>query len=492
MMTEQVIVFCSNYRREFESLNLPKLGRDLRVIYFPARCGMPPVDWSVLAEELPDDLVDKDLHIISCGSIKGLTGGQLITDRHYRNASKQCFNLLLSPELVEHFVQKGYYLVTPGWLGQWRDNLERWGFDRHTAGLFFKESARAVMLLDTGVDPKAASNLTDFASYIGLPCETVSVGLDYLELLVGNSLLKSQVGGGQIIEKEEPPDTSKELADFAMALDFLNSLARMRREDQVLESIQEMFTMLFAPNDFAFRPAGEAVSGKSPAKDGTGFSLPVYGSDGLLGEIEVKDLNQPQHIEQYMKIAGRIVNVCGLAIENARHYQTIKELSDTDGLTGLANRRKLEEHLSAEWRRLKREQQPLALLMCDIDYFKSYNDYYGHQAGDDCLRKVAGVMAAHTRRGGDHAARYGGEEFMVVLPGAAIKGAAQLAEQIRQAVEDLELKHERSLIDKNLTMSIGVAAEVPSDETSVEKLIIRADEALYKAKSGGKNRVVVA
>ncbi len=492
MMTKQQIVFCSNYQQELEKLNLQAVYNDLQVAYFPSRCGMPPVEWSALKNELLGETNYESLHVVSCGSIKGLPAEQRITDRHYSNNRKQCFLLITNPDLAECYIQKGYYLVTPGWLKQWRDILDRWGFDQHTARAFFKEAAQAIMLLDTGVDPKAESNLTEFALYVDRPSEIITVGLDYLELLLRNTVLKSRIEAASSFEKENLAASRKELADFVMALDLLNSLARVRQEDLVLESIREMFTMLFAPQEIIFRPADQVGPVSHPTSYGDGFVVPVNGSGGLLGEIEVKGLNQPQYLEQYMKIAARIVNICGLTIENARHYQRIKDLSDTDGLTGISNRRKLEEHLTNEWRRMQREERPLALLMCDIDYFKSYNDLYGHQAGDDCLRAVAKVLDDHCRRGGDLAARFGGEEFTVVLPSVTLKGAGQLAEEIRQSTGALKLKHEGSSVSKYITLSIGAASIVPSAESSKEELMALADKALYTAKSAGRNRVVLA
>lgn len=495
-MSKQLIVFCSNYRQELERLNLPAKYSDLQVAYFPSRCGMPPIAWSELAKNLKVDSSETELHVVSCGGIEGLPYKQQIADKHYNHKFKQCYHLITSPDLADYYSQKGYYLVVPGWLANWREILAQWGFDQDTAIDFFEESAKAILLLDTGVDSEAEANLAEFAAYIKRPFEVIAVGLDYLELLLSNKVLKSSVEGSCSLEKAAIKDSRKELADFVMALDLLSSLARVRQEDAVLDRIKDMFLMLFAPREFIFRshaPDAQVKMGEiGESKSSDSFVIPVSGSGGLLGEIEVKGLNQPQHLEQYKKLATRIVNVCGLAIENARHYQKIKDLSDTDGLTAIANRRKLKEHLEHEWRRLQREKKPLALLMCDIDHFKKYNDYYGHQAGDDCLKAVAGELAKRCRRAGDLAARYGGEEFTMVFPDTTTSGAQKLAEEIRLSVQQLTIKHEGSLTDDHVTISIGAASIVPSSESSVEMLLARADKALYAAKEAGRNRVVVA
>jgi diguanylate cyclase (GGDEF)-like protein/PAS domain S-box-containing protein len=170
----------------------------------------------------------------------------------------------------------------------------------------------------------------------------------------------------------------------------------------------------------------------------------------------------------------------------------LQRIATLDGLTQVANRRRLDEFLSQEWRRMKREQAPISLILCDIDYFKLFNDTYGHQAGDDCLRSVARVIGQGANRPSDLVARYGGEEFAVVLSNTSAKGGVHVAEAIRFEVLKLQIAHSRSEANRYLTISCGVAGMVPSDNGSPEVLIAHADEALYKAKERGRNRVVLS
>ncbi len=174
-----------------------------------------------------------------------------------------------------------------------------------------------------------------------------------------------------------------------------------------------------------------------------------------------------------------------------RANEELARLSRTDGLTGLANRRHFDEVLRAEWLRLRREKQHLSLLLTDVDFFKRYNDTYGHQPGDLCLSSVAQAIRRRVKRPGDVAARYGGEEFAVILPNTHPDGARYVAELIRGEVERLDLPHAASSVADHVTISIGVASLVPEDACSPDELIRRADEALYRAKEGGRNRTVV-
>ncbi len=170
----------------------------------------------------------------------------------------------------------------------------------------------------------------------------------------------------------------------------------------------------------------------------------------------------------------------------------LERLSRQDALTGLANRRFFDFSLAAELARARRAQHPLALLMCDVDHFKAYNDTYGHLAGDECLQRIARVLKESCRRTSDLAARYGGEEFSLVLPATPLDGAAILGEALRCAVRDLRIPHERSATAPHITLSVGIAEYVPPHETTAESLIFRADQALYQAKQLGRDRVIVA
>lgn len=170
--------------------------------------------------------------------------------------------------------------------------------------------------------------------------------------------------------------------------------------------------------------------------------------------------------------------------------RNLEKLSTTDQLTGLANRRSLDQFLEREWGRMARSGQSLSMLMCDVDFFKPFNDYYGHQAGDTCLRKIAEALQEVVRRPSDLLVRYGGEEFAVILPHTAETGARQMAERIRNAVESLGIEHIRSDACHTVTMSLGGCTLMPDPDSDWQPLLEKADSALYRAKTRGRNCVV--
>jgi diguanylate cyclase (GGDEF)-like protein len=169
--------------------------------------------------------------------------------------------------------------------------------------------------------------------------------------------------------------------------------------------------------------------------------------------------------------------------------QTLQRLASVDGLTQVANRRCFDEALIHEWQRLSREQGPLSLILVDIDYFKRYNDTYGHLAGDKCLKVVAQSISKAVHRPADLVARYGGEEFVVLLPGTTLAGANQVAEAIKAAVKRLNLDHSSSPLGEKITLSLGIASLNPSQHSSPMTLIKSSDKALYLAKESGRDRI---
>lgn len=168
--------------------------------------------------------------------------------------------------------------------------------------------------------------------------------------------------------------------------------------------------------------------------------------------------------------------------------QELQRQATLDGLTQVANRRMFDRYLQQEWRRMIREGAPLSLILCDLDFFKPYNDTYGHQAGDRCLQRVAGNLREVVQRPADLVARYGGEEFAIVLPNTPADGALAVGEAIRTRVKNLEMTHAGSRSCGVVTLSVGVATVIPSSCDSPEKLIESADRALYRAKEQGRDR----
>ncbi|MGE6108582.1 GGDEF domain-containing protein [Aeromonas sobria] len=181
-----------------------------------------------------------------------------------------------------------------------------------------------------------------------------------------------------------------------------------------------------------------------------------------------------------------------LVAELKQVSEHLKLASRRDGLTGIANRAHLDHCLAKAWRRCHRAQAPLSLVLVDVDYFKQFNDHYGHQSGDECLQQVAALLAKVPRREDDLAARYGGEEFALLLPCTSMQGALQVAEQVRDALKQIHIPHQKSLVSGRVSCSFGVATLVPDNHATIADLVQKADAALYQAKHNGRDRIEVA
>jgi diguanylate cyclase (GGDEF)-like protein/PAS domain S-box-containing protein len=205
---------------------------------------------------------------------------------------------------------------------------------------------------------------------------------------------------------------------------------------------------------------------------------------------------QPGEIDLLEQLVAQVA----IAVHQAELYEKLQdanreleELARTDSLTLIGNRRHFNRTLNAEWKRNAREQTPISLILCDVDYFKLYNDTYGHVNGDLCLKKIADILRKTAKRPGDLAARYGGEEFAIILPNTSQEGARHLANVILQTVRDSQIPHRTSLISHYVTISIGIATVIPPNNTQPETILIKAaDQALYQAKKEGRDRVIVS
>lgn len=215
------------------------------------------------------------------------------------------------------------------------------------------------------------------------------------------------------------------------------------------------------------------------------------------GDYSVR-LNLSRH-DEIGKLASSFDTMVQTINDRTAELQLANEqlilLSVQDGLTGIANRRMFDSYLKKEWRRAKREQSPLSVILLDVDFFKGFNDTYGHQQGDRCLIAVAAVLQQHVRRPADLAARYGGEEFVMVLPNTHTQGAMLLAEHVREGVQALKIAHRASTVSPFVSVSLGVATTVPpvdQDDTGLDALLEMADQGLYLAKNQGRNRAMCA
>ncbi|MDZ8083806.1 MAG: diguanylate cyclase [Nostoc sp. DcaGUA01] len=231
---------------------------------------------------------------------------------------------------------------------------------------------------------------------------------------------------------------------------------------------------------FQFSAGNLDIRAKINSKDEIGQLAKSFNNMALQLQTSLETLEQRVH----QRTAELVI-----AKEKAEDAnQKLEQLVNLDGLTQVANRRCFDERLQAEWKRLAREQKPLSLILFDVDRFKSYNDYYGHLGGDDCLIKIAQTVQQTVHRPADLLARYGGEEFSVLLPNTDLAGAIAVAQNIQQGIQDRAIPHAQSDIKDIVTVSLGITSVIPTWDIKPDTLIASADKALYNAKQQGRDR----
>jgi diguanylate cyclase (GGDEF)-like protein/hemerythrin-like metal-binding protein len=223
------------------------------------------------------------------------------------------------------------------------------------------------------------------------------------------------------------------------------------------------------------------------------WAEPILSSRGkVLGTFAIYYAEPKSPQAEDFERMGYAANLAAVAIENRYAHEELERRAYLDHLTGLANRRRFDEVLAQEHARHARSGADLSLIMLDIDHFKAFNDGYGHVSGDDCLRRIARVIAGSVVRPADFAARYGGEEFACILPETGTSGAVAIAEKIRLGIMGLVIPHNFSPTADCVTVSIGVATITCSADEPASDLVVLADKMLYKAKAAGRNRVEVS
>ena len=534
MKPEIGILLCEHYRRELAAVLAAGNFPEAAVGTFPARCGRSPLAWEEIQASLASlgEVERGEVFGAGCclANLVEAPGGAGVCRLHHLGL---CFEAIADRTVIDRCLREGAYLVTPGWLADWPASLERLGLDRETAREMFRETTSGVVLLDTGIaELQSARDLEAFAGFIDRPCRILPVGLSSLRLLVTETILPWRLEKVQRVSAQALQEIRKQSADYAMAVDLLGGMGRISEEGEAVEEMLDFFTMLFAPGRLAYLSFRDDMPGKlwvQPAADdpaeaeairnrlahyqgqsgrtesGRGFIIKILYRGQTQGVIEAEGVVFPEYLDHYLNLALNIINVCALPIENARKYEQLQKterllqqaneelyrLATTDALTGIANRRSFDDHLAREWRRMVRERSAMTVILGDIDFFKNFNDLYGHQAGDACLQAVAQAMRSQAARPGDFIARYGGEEFVIVLPRTSAAGARHIAEQIRRAVEALGIPHADSRAAPAVTISLGVAQAAPTAGLEPEALLRAADAALYKAKAQGRNRVVL-
>lgn len=513
MTTTLTLLCCENFRAEIEAAIAAEGWTDVAVRVFPAHCGRPLLSRNELGALLGPG--EGNAMVIGNACLAGLDASDGNRPQLKLIRQEQCFHMVAGRSLVDEAISRGAYLITPGWLADWRGKLRQMGFDEATGGGFFRECVRELVLLDTGTLADAPARLTEMAATLGLPGTRLGVGLDPLRQWLGRRVAEWRLEEERLRATAHERSQVREIADHKAAMDFLGRLPLLKDEQETIAAIGEMFHLLFAPQVFCYlhvedsclhndcnlppdlyEQAQNLDNEWAWTTSGKGFLLRIARADEVLGVIVVEQLAFPEYRDRYVNLALSISGVAGLAIDNARTYRRIMELqrelereAHTDALTGCVSRRHFLDVMRLELARSRRHQEEVSLLMLDLDHFKAINDLHGHLVGDLVLQKLVQVCT-QALRSEDTIGRLGGEEFAILLPETGREMALEVADRLcsKIAATPVPLDGEPPI---HFTASIGLAT-LTADDFSVSAMLERADRALYKAKRRGRNRVAAA
>lgn len=339
------LLCCQNFRPEVEAAVAAEGWPDVAVAAFPARCGRPPVDWNEMRPLLAPDCTRVLIFGRSC--LQGLGAPPADWPPTRLHLLDECFQLVAGPTLVAEAIGRDAYIVTPAWLADWQGQLRQMGFEAEAAAPFFRDFAKELVLLDTGVLPGAPARLAELAAAVGLPASRVAVGVDYTRLLLARLVADWRREEGERQERQEEEEHGRERADHLAAMDFLGRVAVLKDEPETIAAIEDLFRMLFAPEIIQYvrfvagtLPEAEALpddlarQARSLDRDwawtesGTGFLLRIARGGETLGVVVADRFAFPQFRSRYLNLALSVAGVCGLAIENARTYRRIREAEE--------------------------------------------------------------------------------------------------------------------------------------------------------------------
>jgi diguanylate cyclase (GGDEF)-like protein len=335
------VLCCRNYRPEFEAAIAAEGWADVQLAEFPARCGRPPISWAELDALAGDADGDGDLLVLggACVAALEIPPERRERVRLYRRA--QCFELVACPAQIADALARNAYLVTPGWLGNWREHLEELGFTGTSAAALFREFARELVLLDTGTSKDAAARLTELARTLALPCSRTPVGLDPVRGLLARLVGDWRLDAEQRTAAARDSAHARERADLVATLEFVSRLVVLTSESETIAAIEELCRMLFAPRSLhVVRVDDETIDGTVPGHvrsqiaglhgdwawtaSGTGFMLRVAHAGETVAVIVIDGLAFPEYRSRYLDLARSVARVSGLAIQNTRAYRRLE------------------------------------------------------------------------------------------------------------------------------------------------------------------------
>ncbi len=480
---------CENFYPEYQTALLKEDITDVELHVYPTLCDHK-ASKSKAKEILSQASTGENILICSksCDALK-LIDEDIITERITGN---YCFTHLTCNEFLDYLTSQGSYIVSLGWLKQWKDHLAAMGFDKDTARSFFQETSKQIVFLDAKIDDNAEGLLLELSSYLGLPFLIVPVELETIRLMLKSKIYEWRLQHQNTENTRAINELRSQSADYSAVFDMLGKISSYTSKRDVIGKVKELFMMVFGAQNFRFWSGDSELmptelrefksnhANYAMMNNENKFCIKVSWDDHLYGILDASEFMFPQHTDRYLNLALNITKFLGLVLHNNEQYEKIvksekklKYLSFHDSMTGLYNRTYINQLLTDE---VKNEKT--IVFMFDIDKLKYVNDNFGHAAGDKLINSFADVIRQSFRKA-DIVARIGGDEFTAVL----FDGDEKKAKTIQQRIIDLVNTNNEKLKEKYLELSVSIGyAMSESDNETIEDLMKKADVLMYEDK----------
>lgn len=494
-MDKLEIYVCSNMFPEIKKALASLSFSNVHLIEFPCTC-IAKETYPICKEIFKNnENTNYDKIIIcskTCNILKFIYSENI---SYHVTTMNSCFEYLLHSSILDNLTQDGAYLISYGWLINWKKNIEKMGFNQDTAIMFFKEFSNKIVFLNAQIDEKIVTELQAFADYIKLPYQVITINLKYLSLFIENIILKWHFNKAN----EKAADLNflrNENANYATMLDIIKKFSNTKTKKSIISEIKNLLTLILGANvceyteelehlPLEFKPGEKLLFDSSQQylilENNEGFYVKLLYFDQPLALIKVSNFLFPEYLLKYLDFTSSIVQICSIALQNAAHIEALEQhkyvlnyISIHDTLTNLYNRSYFNDIIEDV-----KNSEKWVLFICDIDGLKFVNDNFGHNEGDDLIIKVAEILKTCFRKT-DIIARIGGDEFGIIVKDSNDILAEKLKTRFYQLLDNFN--HE-----KDWTVHASLGYVCGNKKAPLAEIIKAADDAMYIEKQLYKN-----